>query len=185
MKNKTFGLIIAGGIIGAFIVVAIALLFTSQNKAINLEEQIYESTSAINVQEKRRIDLLLNLVDTVQAYDDHEKETLVLLTEARTQASNGSVEEAQLAINAVAEAYPELKSIDNYKNLMTEMAVTENLIAEFRGNYNAQVRAYNKFTRKFPTRYLLNISGYEKIESKYLEYDAPEDAPTNLFDSGK
>lgn len=184
MNKKTFITLISLGILAGIFIVCAAFLITSQNKAINLEEQISESSSAIEVQEKRRVDLIYNLVDTVQAYDDHEKETLVLLTEARSKASEGSIDEARLAIDAVAEAYPELKSIENYQTLMNELSTTENLIAEYRNNFNIQVKAYNKHIRTFPNRFLLNIVGYEKVDIDYLEYDAPSDVPTNLFDKG-
>lgn len=178
---KKTGLII-GGIVVAFFLAVVALFITTNNKAINLEEQIGESKSAIEVKEKRRVDLIINLVDTVKDYNKHEKETLVQLTEARTKAQEtGNVEDAQVAIQAVAEAYPELKSSENYQNLMIELSVTENLIAEQRDNFNRQVKAYNKFTRKFPSSIVLPIMGYEVMEVKYLEYEAPTDAPTNLF----
>lgn len=180
-KNLLIVLGIIGGIILAGIITIGALFITSQNKAISLEEQVSESSSAIKVQEKRRVDLILNLVDTVKNYDKYEKETLVQLTEARSKANDGNVEDAQLAIQAVTEAYPELKSQANYQNLMTELSVTENLIAEYRNNYNVQIKAYNKHVRKFPNSIILGVMGYEQIDSTYLEYEAPSDAPTDLF----
>lgn len=181
MKKKTFIISSALGVILALVILGVVLLITNQNKAINLEEQINESKSAIEVQEKRRVDLILNLVDTVQAYDIHEKETLTQLVEARSNANNGKVEDAQMVLSAVAEAYPELKSQQNYKELMNELSATENLVAEYRNNYNIQIKAYNKHIRKFPNSLLLGLLGYEKIEAEYLEYNAPSDAPTNLF----
>lgn len=185
MNKKLFGFLVGGGIIVGMIVVFFSIAITSQNKAINLEEQINESSSSINIQEKRRADLIINLVDTVQAYDIHEKETLTLLTEARSQASSGKVEEAQLTIQAVTEAYPELKSVDNYKTLMNELSTTENLIAQHRNNYNVQVKAYSKHIRKFPNKQLLGLMGYEKIDTSYLNFEVSPDSPTNLFDKGE
>ena len=85
------------------------------------------------------------------------------------------------SIAAVAEAYPELKSNENYKELMNELSITENLIAEYRENYNKQIKEYNRYARKFPTRLFLNILGYEMQQYQYLDYDAPVDAPQNLF----
>jgi len=64
---------------------------------------------------------------------------------------------------------------------MNELAITENLIAEFRSNYNKQIKEYNRYVRKFPTRVFLDILGYEKQEYKYLDYNAPEGAPQDLF----
>lgn len=181
MSKKWFITLIVLGILVAGVISVGALFVTSNNKAINLEEQIHESGSAIEVQEKRRVDLILNLVDTVESYNLHESETLSKLTEARSKASNGNVEEAQVTLNAVTEAYPELKSQANYQQLMTELSTTENLIAQHRDNFNIQVKAYNKHVRKFPNNIILGIMGYEKIEADYLEYDTSSDAPTDLF----
>lgn len=180
MDKKLF--IILGSIVLGVVVLVVAMGIGIQNKAINLEEQINESSSAIEVQEKRRVDLVFNLVDTVQAYDKHEEGTITKLTEARAQASQGSVDEAQLTIQAVTEAYPDLKSVENYQNLMNELSTTENLIAEHRNNFNIQIKAYNKHVRVFPNSFFLNVLGYEKIDVEYLEYEAPSDAPTNLFE---
>lgn len=182
MNKKWFIISFIGAVVLLLVILAVTLCITTQNKAINLEEQIHESESSISVQEKRRVDLILNLVDTVEAYDNHEQETLAKLTEARAKANIGEVEDAEVVLAAVTEAYPELKSVQNYENLMTELSVTENLIAEHRNNYNLQLKAYNKHVRKFPNSFLLNILGYEKLDAKYLDYDASEDAPTDLFD---
>ncbi|WEG18644.1 LemA family protein [Alkalihalophilus pseudofirmus] len=185
MTRKIFGFLIAIGILISVVVVAISLVVSVQNKAINLEEQIFESSSAIEIQEKRRVDLVHNLVDTVQSYDNHERGTMTELTEARAQANSGNIEEARLSIQAITEAYPDLKSVENYQTLMTELSATENLIAEHRKTYNIQVRAYNKHVRQFPNRAILDFMGYEQIDSDYLEYDAPSDAPTDLFNQGE
>lgn len=185
MSKNLFGVLVGVGIFVGIIVVSFAIAFSTQNSAINLEEQIKESKSSIEIQEKRRVDLILNLVDTVKAYDKHEKDTLVQLTKARSNATKGNVKEAELTLQAVTEAYPELKSQANYKELMNELATTENLIAEHRNNFNIQVKAYNKYVRRFPASMLLNMMGYEKMNVQYLEYNAPSDAPKNLFDEGK
>ena len=85
-------------------------------------------------------------------------------------------------INAVAEAYPDLKSSDNYKELMNELATTENLIANYRSNYNSWVKKYNQHIRKFPNKQILGCLGYEDANYTYLDYNVSSDAPTNLFD---
>lgn len=171
-------LIIGIGII-AVILLCVVSIQTSQNKAFALEEQVHTAQSDINVQEKRRVDLVYNLADCVKEYDKHEAETLTAIVQGRS--SVGDIENATTAITAVAEAYPELKSNENYKELMNELSMTENLIAEYRSNYNKQIKEYNRYIRKFPTRNFLNILGYEIQEYKYLEYNAPVDAPQNLF----
>ena len=151
----------------------------SQNKAISMEEQVNTAQSDIKVQEKRRVDLVYNLVDTVKQYDKHEADTLTAIVEGR--GSTGDIENVTIAITAVSEAYPELKSNENYKQLMNELSMTENLIAEYRSNYNKQVKEYKRYVRKFPTNVFLNMLGYEYQEYSYLDYNAPSDTPQDLF----
>lgn len=177
MKKFLIGL---GIILGIVLIIAGDFIGTN-NAVINLEEQIKESSSSIKIQEKRREDLIFNLVDTIQSYNKYEQDTITKIIEARSNANNGNVEEAETLINAVVEKYPELKSNENYKTLMTELAITENLIAEHRNNYNIQVKQYNKHIKKFPNSMILNIMGYEKLDNTYLEYEVSENAPKDLF----
>lgn len=151
-----------------------------QNKAFVLEEQVNTAASDVEVQEKRRVDLIHNLVDCVKQYDKHEAETLAAIVEGRGSA--GDISDVTTAIAAVSEAYPELKSNENYKELMNELSITENLIANYRSTYNEQIKEYNRYVRQFPARLFLNILGYEECDFEYLEYGAPEDAPQNLFE---
>lgn len=164
----------------ALIVLCIFGIQGAQNKAYILEEQVNTADSDIKVQEKRRVDLLYNLVDCVKEYDKHEADTLKSVVEAR--GSTGDISEVTTAITAVSEAYPELKSNENYKELMNELSMTENMISEHRSNYNVAVKEYNRYIRQFPTRMFLDILGYEAMEYSYLDYDAPVDAPQNLFE---
>ena len=155
---------------------------SSQNKAISLEEQVETSLSDINVQEKRRVDLIYNLVDCVKEYDKHEYDTLKAVVDGR-RSSNSDIENVTTSIQAVAEAYPELKSNENYKELMNELTITENKIAEYRSSYNSDVKKYNRFVRKFPSRWFLDITGYEIVSYEYLDFGNDlQDSPKNLFD---
>lgn len=163
------------GILGVFFVNGY------QNNAYTLEEQVKVAYSDIEVQEKRRVDLIYNLVDTVKNYDKHEAETLQKVVEARSNGK-GDISEVNTLISSVAEAYPELKANENYKTLMNELSVTENLIAQYRSNYNKQIKEYNRYVKKFPNRMFLDMLGYETIDYDYLEYNAPSDAPQNLFE---
>ena len=171
-------------IIGLAVLSLILLLvFSFQgvgNRAINIEEQIQAADSDIKVQEKRRIDLIYNLVDVVKEYDKHEYNTLKDVVDSR--GKDTTINEVTTMINATAEAYPELKSDTNYKQLMNELSITENLIAQHRSNYNKQLKEYNRYIRKFPNRIILNVIGYEVIDYQYLDYNAPQDAPQNLFE---
>lgn len=172
-------------IAAVIVVVVICGVFTvqsPQNKAIKLEEQIGIAQSNITVQEKRRADLIPNLVDCVKQYDKHEYETLKSIIDSRGLSSDGVADEVQTVISAVAEQYPELKSNENYKQLMTELSVTENLIAEYRSNYNFQVKNYRGYVKSFPARVFLNMTGYTVTDYEYLEYDVSSDAPTNIFE---
>lgn len=178
MKNWKLALIVLAGVISLG-VLGIFGVQSEQNKAFTLEEQVSVAESDVKVQEKRRVDLIYNLADCVKQYDKHEAETLKAIVDGRS--STGDIENVTTAITAVSEAYPELKSDANYKELMNELSITENLIAEFRSNYNKQIKEYNRYVRKFPTRVFLNILGYEKREYKYLDYNAPEDARQDLF----
>lgn len=179
MKNKATWIVV--GIVFAIILLIGGLFISSNNKAIFLEEQINAAQADINVAEKRRYDLVFNLVDAVQSYQDYEGETMESIVSARNSMEHGDVEGAQIEITAVAEAYPELKANENYKQLMNELALTENQIAQYRNNYNEQVRSYNKMVRSFPNNIILNILQYEAIDTTYTDYDAPVDAPQDLF----
>lgn len=172
-------LIIVAGIL-AVVMLGVFGVQSSQNKAFSLEEQVNTADSDIKVQEKRRVDLVYNLVDCVKQYDKHEADTLTAIVEGR--GSTGDIENVTTAIVAVSEAYPELKSNENYKELMNELSITENLIAEYRSNYNKQIKVYRRYVRKFPTRIFLEILGYEVQEYTYLDYEAPVNAPQNLFE---
>lgn len=152
---------------------------SAQNKAIRLEEAIGQADSDIKVQEKRRVDLVYNLADCVKQYDKHESETLTSLADGMSKGN--SVEDAQTAIAAVTYAYPELKSNENYKELMNELSVTENLIAQHRENYNKSVTKYNNYVKGFPARKFLEWTGYEVQEMKRLDYEVSPTAPQNLF----
>lgn len=184
MKNNKWKLwaIIAATVV-AVILLGIFIVQGAQNHAISLEEQVNTATSDIKVQEKRRVDLVYNLADCVKQYDAHEAETLSDIVKGRS--SKGTIENATTAIAAVSEAYPQLKSNENYKQLMTELSMTENMIAEYRSNYNKQAKEYNRYVRQFPNNTFLGWLGYETKDYKYLDYQAPSTAPQNLFGGKK
>lgn len=180
MKNTNWKMIlIVLAIIASIVLLCVFSVQGAQNKAFGMEESVSTALANIEVQEKRRVDLVYNLADCVMQYDEHEAQTLKDIVTGR--GSTGDIEKVTTAITAVTEAYPELKSNENYKQLMTELTVTENLIAEYRSNYNSMVREYNRYVRKFPTRMFLDMLGYEVKSYTYTEFNAPVDAPQNLF----
>lgn len=96
--------------------------------------------------------------------------------------SDAAVAEITTQIKAVAEAYPELQSSSNYKELMNELSTTENKIANVRTNYNTWVTKYNAYVKHSPNKQILGLMGYEKGDYQKLDFDVSDDAPTNLFD---
>ena len=102
-------LIIIGTVI-AIILLNVAIFAGVSNNIVSLEEQIEESSSGIKIQEKRREDLLYNLVDTAKAYAKYENDALTKLAEARSNLNKGNVDEAKTILNAIAENYPKLKA---------------------------------------------------------------------------
>lgn len=179
MKSKwKLSLIIIAAIL-AMILLGVLGIQASQNKAIGLSESVDQAKADINVQEKRRVDLIYNLADCVKKYDAYEADTLTAL--ADNMSAGNSAENVNTSIAAIAYSYLDLKSDGNYKQLMRELATTENLIAQYRENYNTSVTKYNRYVKKFPTRIFLNWTGYEVESYQRLDYDAPEDAPQNIF----
>lgn len=179
MKSWKLPLIIAGMII----TVDIGCVFgvqSSKNRAIRLEESVYTAESDIKVQEKQRVDLVYNLADCVKQYDKHESETLTGLADGMNQGNN--VEDVNTAIAAITYAYPELKSNESYKQLMNELSITENMISQYRENYNKSITAYNRHVKKFPTRIFLDWTGYDVLNFERLDYRAPVDAPQSIFE---
>ena len=185
MKSKNSGwkvVLIVIAIIIAVGLMAVLGIQSYMNRAISMEEQVTTAKSDVNVQEKRRVDLLGNLVDCVKNYDKHEYDTLKAIVNGRS-SDDDKATEIKTFIKAVSEAYPELKSNENYKQLMNELATTENLIANYRENYNKQVKIYNTYVREFLPRMFLDFLGYEKQDYKLLDFgDDLQDAPQDLFE---
>src|SRR5690606_19986842 len=145
------------------------------NKLIRLDNQSEEAWADIDVQLKRRYDLIPNLVETVKGYAKHESETFENVTEARAQAiAAGSVGEHQQAENqltgalrslfAVAESYPDLKANTNFLELQRELSDTENKIQAARRFYNANVRDLNTSIETVPTNIIANMFGFSQKE---------------------
>ncbi len=189
MKKKSI-VIIA---LVAVAVILIGSLIGSYNGLVESREAVSQSQSEISNQLQRRADLIPNFVATVKGYSDYEKETYTAVTEARKAVTNAdSVGEqanasAQLDsaidiwVNAVTEAYPELKANENYIALQTELAGTENRIATARRDYNKSAKEYNVKIKKFPRSLLAGIFGFNSFE--YFEADSDaQSVPQVSFD---
>ena len=172
--------------IAAIAAVALMMVFAVQdsgNKAIGYEESVETAKADVDTQLQRRYNVLTELAECVKQYDKHEYETLTAVIEARgANISESEAEEVVAQINAVAEAYPELKSQENYKQFMTEIATTENLIAQYKQAYNASIKSYNRYVRKFPSRQFLSLIGYEVQQYEYYSTDKTDSEPISLFD---
>lgn len=171
--------IVVGAIVAVLLLIWVSVVSTS-NTAIGYEEAIKNAKSGIQVQEKRQYDLVTKLVQVVEANSKFESSTQLAVVQARSSLKSGNVASAALAINAVAEQYPDLKANAAYIQLMTELSVSENLKAQFRTAYNDNVQEYNRFVRRFPNSTFLSWMGYEVISYQYLEFEET-DLPAQLF----
>lgn len=181
--NKTTVIVIV--VIICFIAAAFVGVNSVTATAISYEEKVDEALSNINVQEKRRAELYPALVECIKFYNQHEYQTLMDVINARKNSDgtipDGVVSEVQNAVNVVVEQYPELKSQQNYKELMNEISITENLISETRQAYNKAISRYNTFTRNPINNFFLSLTGYEIIEYQRLNYKVETYDPTSLF----
>ena len=160
-------------VIGGIVLVLLLWYILTYNGFIRLKNQADESWSGIDVQLKRRYDLVPNLVETVKGYAAHEKTTFENVTKARTQAMGAqTVEDRAKAENmltgtlkslfAVAENYPELKANQNFLDLQTNLTEIENQIQMARRYYNAVVRDYNVMCESFPSMIVAGMGHFQK-----------------------
>jgi LemA protein len=173
----------------ALLVVWVVLAYNALVKARN---KVDEAWSGIDVQLKRRHDLVPNLVETVKGYAAHERETLQSVTEARAAAVEASdprsVERAESklttalgAINALAEAYPQLRAAENFQRLQAELAGIEDEIQAARRIYNANVQHYNTRAQQFPTLIVAGMLAFKPREFFEIEVAAERAVPQVAF----
>lgn len=174
-------------IIVAIVVIAIGIY----NSLIRSRNRVDEAWSDIEVQLKRRYDLIPNLVNTVKGYAAQESGVLERVTEARTQAMGAqTVAEHQKDENmlsgalkslfAVAESYPDLKSNQNFMQLQTDLTDTENKIQAARRFYNGNVRDFNTKIEVFPTSVFASMLGFTKRNFFDIDDNGPESQPVNV-----
>nr|WP_300006120.1 LemA family protein [Tissierella sp.] len=157
------------------VVLIIAMLAGGYNNLVGLNENVDNSWAQVQVVLKRRADLIPNLVKTVQGYANQEEKVLTQITEARSKMNSANTPgeyaeaDAELSqglnnLNIVVEAYPELKSNQNFLELQAELASTENKISTERTRYNDTVKKYNNKVKRFPTNLYAGMLGFGQKE---------------------
>ena len=199
MKSKNITLWVVLGILAVVAVWG----FSSYNSLVGQEENVDKTWANVQNQYQRRSDLIPNLVATVKGYSEHESSTLESVTAARAglleaKESADGVEDPQgniaafqkaqsklqsamgIYINAVREAYPDLKANENFMNLQTQLEGTENRISTERMRYNEAVQSYNVSIRRFPATLVASIAGFEK-KVPFAADEAAQSAPKVEF----
>ncbi len=178
--------------IAVYIIIAILVVLAFlYNSLVRSRNQVDEAWSDINVQLKRRYDLIPNLVETVKGYASHESGVFEKVTAARTAAmSAGSLDDKLAKENAlsgtlkslfaVAEAYPELKANQNFLQLQSDLTDTEDKIQAARRFYNGTVRDYNTKIQQFPGVIFASIFGFTKKEFFGIDESGPEAQPVKV-----
>lgn len=181
-------------VIVGVVVAALITLWGLYNGLVGLRNLVKNAWSQIDVQLKRRHDLIPNLVETVEGYKIHERETLEAVTKARDMAqrasSSGSQERAKVEgelssvlgrLFAVAENYPDLKASQNFSRLQEELATTENKISFSRQFYNDSVMRYNNQTQMFPSGIVAGMFGFKVAEFFEVTITEEKEAPIVKF----
>jgi len=187
MDALIVGLLICGVIFLFFIL----WFFSTWNRLVSLEENVNKSWANIDVLLKQRYDMLPNLESIVKQYASHEKDLFMEFAKARQSASgalaNGDVKGVSAAesmmssmmprINAVAEAYPELKANTNFANLQKELVSIENQVADRREMYNQTATSFNKQIQMIPVTFVASIKGCQRrdlFEVQGIQREAPK-----------
>ena len=174
----TTALAVAGGIVCVLLIVVVAFLAVTYNRLVRLRNQADASWAQIDVQLKRRYDLIPNLVETVRGYAAHERGTLEAVVAARgaamtaaqgaglaeRAAAEGQLTGALGRLLAVAEAYPELRANQNFVALQGELGNTEDKIAYARQFFNSAVQSYNNAVQTLPTNLVAAVGGFRARE---------------------
>ena len=185
--------------IGVYIIIGIVVLsllifIGIYNSLVRLRNQVRNAWAQIDVQLKRRHDLIPNLMETVKGYMKHERETMEAVTNARNLAqgaigkgvgaqskAEGELSGALSRLLAVVENYPDLKANQNFLALQEELTSTENKISFSRQFYNDSVLGYNNKTQMFPSNVVANVTGFKAGEFFEVEVAAEREAPKVSF----
>ena len=176
----------------AIVLAVFLLLVWLYNRFVRLRNRVDNAWAQVEVQLKRRWDLIPNLVESVKGYAAHERGTFEAVTQARARAQQAQTpaETAQAEgilgaalgrLFAIAEAYPELQADENFRQLQTELAETENRVAVSRQVYNDAVLTYNNTVQTFPGVVLAGPFGFSIREFFEVEEEAQREAPVVDF----
>ena len=176
-------------VVVAIIVIAVLYFIAKRNSIIAARNRVDESWSGIDVQLKRRHDLVPNLVETVKGYAEHESQTFEKTTKARAEAmaaqSVGDTAQAEQKLTqaladlrAVAENYPTLRATENFQQLSRNLSELEDEIQASRRIYNSNVQSYNTDIQQFPGSVIANQGNFTARE--YFEIDAADREPVSV-----
>jgi LemA protein len=175
-------------IIAAIVIIAMLIVILTFNGLVSRRNRVQDAWAQIDVQLKRRYDLIPNLIETVKGYMKYERDTLTKITQLRSSIISGSVQEKAVANNqlsqalksvfAVAESYPDLKASDTFKNLQMELENTEDKISFVRTSYNDYVLDYNNAIQQFPGNVFAGPFGFKK--SDYFQTPQEEAKPVKV-----
>ncbi|MGC8741443.1 MAG: LemA family protein [Candidatus Sumerlaeaceae bacterium] len=180
------------GVLLVVLILAILWVIGTYNSLVAMRTEIDNAWAQIDVQLKRRYDLIPNLVETVKGYAAHERETLEKVIQARNMAmqAQGVAQKAEAenmltstlrSIFALAEAYPNLKANENFLALQEELSSTENRIAFARQYYNDSVMRYNARIQQFPANIVANMFGFARRDFFEVQNPAQREAPSVKF----
>ena len=182
-----------GWIIAIGIIVVLAFVYFSMyNGLVKYRNWVDEAWAQIDVQLKRRYDLIPNLVETVKGYAKHEQETLAKVVELRNQLGSKTSRQEQMEVNdqlsgalknlfALREAYPDLKANQQFRDLQVQLEGTENRIAVARNRYITTVQDFNSYARQFPQVMTAKVIGMDTKPNFSAEQSAQK-APTVSFE---
>jgi LemA protein len=179
-------------IVGIVVVLLIISVISIYNSLVRLRNQVDNAWSQIDVQLKRRHDLIPNLVETAKGYMKHERETFEAITTARSQAmgartvsdaakAEGALSEALTKFMLVVENYPDLKANQNFLAVQEELTSTENKIAFARQNYNDQTLFFNNKIQMFPSNIVAGTFSFTKRDFFEIEIAAEREVPKVSF----